>query len=216
MKLLRKLIIFLLLVILGAWFLVTPSQPINHKNQLKNLQGADISQYMGRALTHAALSTQGATSELTLSQDEFNAVLKNTLRTAPSASILLNGSYELKDGYILVKLPYQIFGLLTTQIELELVVTLKDQVLSVEVDKARIGKIPLLKTWVEQLVKDSIQKIPTASVSKTSIQLPLPKTASLLRSIQIRSNQLTLGVVVDQEDLLSLGLSALLGENARF
>lgn len=213
MKFLRNLIIVLLILIAGTWFLLTPAQPISRQDQLSNVQEADISQYMGRALSNAALSSQGATSELTLSQDEFNAVLKNSLSSSSGASVLLNGSYELKDGYILVKLPYQIFGVFTTQIEVQIGVTLTDQKLSLDIRHARLGKLPVLNVIVERIIKESVSQMNTVSVFGTRISLPLPASASLLKSIQIKNHQLTLGVAINQEDLLSLGLNALLGSN---
>lgn len=213
MKFLRNLIIVLLILIAGIWFLLTPAQPISRQDQLSNVQEADINQYMGRALSNAALSSQGATSELTLSQDEFNAVLKNSLSSSSGASVLLNGSYELKDGYILAKLPYQIFGVFTTQIEVQIGVTLTDQKLSLDIRHARLGKLPVLNVIVERIIKESVSQMNTDSVSGTRISLPLPASASLLKSIQIQNHQLTLGVAINQEDLLSLGLNALLGSN---
>lgn len=213
MKFLRNLIIILLVLLAGAWFALTPAQAINSKNQLVNVQGADISQYMGRALSNAELSSQGATSEVSLSQDEFNAVLKNSLADSSSASVLLNGTYELKNGYILAKLPYQIFGLMTSQIEVQIGVTLTDQTLSLDIRHARLGKLPVLNALVERAIKESLSQTSAATVSGTRISFTLPNSASLLRTVQVQSGQLKLGVAINQDDLFSLGLNALFGGN---
>lgn len=206
MKFIRNTIIILVLLAGLAWFAVSPASQIGTGNQVAQANSQDLQTALSQVATNMTISDQEVTSKVELDQAAFNGLLKGAFEGNQELS---SGSYELTNGKVVAKIPYRLFGVIQSQIELDVKVAVEEQNLVLEVASARLGRLPIPGAMIEQILKDQSQQYTTVIVTGKKISLPLSQQSSAINAIEVQSGKMVLRLKIDQTDLLQYGLAAL-------
>lgn len=208
MKFLRNLIVALFVLAGIAWFVVSPASQINPSQRIAQADSQHFSDSLGQMTSNIQFSDQGLTSQMELDQQAFNGLLKAAFTNQNSAE-LLEGSYQLEAGRIQAKIPYRILGAIQSQIELDLRLGIQDQHLVLTVSSARLGRIPLPDSMVEQVLQEQKKQNSNLQISGKTVQIPLPQEAFAVKDVKVQAGKVVVGLQVEQNDLLNLGLATL-------
>lgn len=208
MKFLRNLLIILLILAGIAWFAVSPASQISPSQRVAQADSQNFSKSLGQMASNIQFSDQGLTSQMELDQAAFNGLLKAAF-TNQNSQELLQGSYQLEAGRIQAKIPYRIFGAIQSQLELDLRLGMQDQNLVLTVSSARLGRIPLPDSMVEQVLQEQSQQNSSLIVSGKTLQIPLPQEAFAVRDVKVQAGKVVVNLQVEQNDFLNLGLAVL-------
>lgn len=208
MRKIRNTIIVLLLILGISWFAVSPASQISSSHQLSHVEAQSLPQVLGTLTSQVQLSDQTVTSKVELQQETFNALLKSFMSHQTNKE-LLEGSYELHDGVLQAKIPYSLFGLVQSQLEMDLRLSLQEEKLLVTVSSAKLGHIPLPNALVEYVLKEQGAKNSSLHISGRTMEISLPQELANLNQISVEEGKMVLDFQLDQNDLLNLGLAAL-------
>ena len=174
-KWIRRLIgLFIVLFILLVLLLVPGSIP--EGEQLRNVQaGSSFIELAQNAVSNASVSTEGLSTELTLNSVQLSQVVKTS-----AGSALENSDYEKMalgmDGNDLhVKVPVSL-GPVDSYLDLTMMGQVENNVMKLTVTGAKLGKMPIPKSFVLNYLKDqSSQDGSALTVSGDQILLEIPQ-----------------------------------------
>lgn len=202
MKFLRNTLIILLVLAGLAWFAVSPSSQISSSERIAQAESQDVTAIVEQMVTNVQLTDQGLTSKVELNQATFDSLLKASFE-GEGNSELLGGSYQLEAGKIRARIPYRLFGLVQSQLEMGLRLSLKEQAVQVEVASATLGRIPLPGALIEQILAEQARADSSLNVSGKTVELPLAMEAFLLQNLQVEEGRLVLDLQINQNRLLA-------------
>ena len=155
MKLIKRLVGIVLVLLLAAVLFLVPSS-INPNEQLKNVQANTSWESMIEpTLSNANVTAQGVSTEVSLNSVQLNQVLKSSLTDSENQE-LLNGAYSIEGNKLRIQYPVKLL-FIDSKLDLEVDVTVKGSALYITIDSAKLGILPIPKSWVTGMLKQQLQ-----------------------------------------------------------
>lgn len=158
MKKFRKLSVILLVFVFiggGLIYALTSGEGIESKEKLANVNGTTNVEVLKKELVKNVNVEQyrRLTSTISLNDQKFQALLKNSI---DKNSVLLEGSYKIKRNHINAKLPIKLLGL-NTILYSNISVAGEGNSLTLTLENAKAGELPVPKFVLEKYLKESLQ-----------------------------------------------------------
>ena len=186
MKLIKRLVgIVLVLLLAAVLFLVSSS--INPSEQLKNIQANTSWESMIEpTLKNANVTAQGVSTEVSLNSVQLNQLLKSSLTDSENQE-LLNSAYSIEGNKLRIQYPVKLF-FIDSKLDLEVDVTVKGSALYITIDSAKLGILPIPKSWVTGMLKQQLQA-PNSSITAEgdSFLLSLPQSPFSIDKISLQN-----------------------------
>ena len=155
MKMVKRVVGVVLVLLLAAVLFLIPSS-INPNEQLKNVQANTSWESMIEpTLNNANVTAQGVSTEVSLNSVQLNQVLKSSLTDSENQE-LLNGAYSIEGNKLRIQYPVKLF-FIDSKLDLEVNVTVLNNVLHITIDSAKLGSLPIPKSWVTGMLKQRLQ-----------------------------------------------------------
>lgn len=186
MKLIKRLVgIVLVLLLAAVLFLVSSS--INPSEQLKNVQAnTSWENIIEPTLSNANVTAQGVSTEVSLNSVQLNQVLKSSLTDSENQE-LLNSAYSIEGNKLRIQYPVKLL-FIDSKLDLEVDVTVRDNVLHITIDSAKLGSLPIPKSWVTGMLKQRLQGSSSAITTEgDSFLLPLPQSQFSIDKISLQN-----------------------------
>ena len=183
MKLIKRLVGIVLVLLLAAVLFLVPSS-INPNEQLKNVQANTSWENMIEpALNNANVTAQGVSTEVSLNSVQLNQVLKSDSENQE----LLNGAYSIEGNKLRIQYPVKLI-FIDSKLDLEVDVTVKGSALYITIDNAKLGILPIPKSWVTGMLKQQLQA-PNSSITTEgdSFLLSLPQSPFSIDKISLQN-----------------------------
>lgn len=186
MKLIKRLVgIVLVLLLAAVLFLVSSS--INPSEQLKNIQANTSWESMIEpTLKNANVTAQGVSTEVSLNSVQLNQLLKSSLTDSENQE-LLNSAYSIEGNKLRIQYPVKLF-FIDSKLDLEVDVTVKGSAMYITIDSAKLGILPIPKSWVTGMLKQQLQA-PNSSITAEgdSFLLSLPQSPFSIDKISLQN-----------------------------
>lgn len=158
MKKFRKLSVILLVFVFiggGLIYALTSGEGIESKEKLANVNGTTNVEVLKKELVKNVNVEQyrRLTSTISLNDQKFQTLLKNSI---DKNSVLLEGSYKIKRNHINAKLPIKLLGL-NTILYSNISVAGEGNSLTLTLENAKAGELPVPKFVLEKYLKESLQ-----------------------------------------------------------
>ena len=158
MKKFRKLSVILLVFVFiggGLIYALTSGEGIESKEKLANVNGTTNVEVLKKELVKNVNVEQyrRLTSTISLNDQKFQALLKNSI---DKNSVLLEGSYKIKRNHLNAKLPIKLLGL-NTILYSNISVAGEGNSLTLTLENAKAGELPVPKFVLEKYLKESLQ-----------------------------------------------------------
>ena len=186
MKLIKRLVGIVLVLLLAAVLFLVPSS-INPNEQLKNVQANTSWENMIEpALNNANVTAQGVSTEVSLNSVQLNQVLKSSLTDSENQE-LLNGAYSIEGNKLRIQYPVKLI-FIDSKLDLEVDVAVKGSALYITIDNAKLGILPIPKSWVTGMLKQQLQA-PNSSITTEgdSFLLSLPQSPFSIDKISLQN-----------------------------
>ncbi len=187
MKMIKRMMgIVLVLLLAAVLFLVSSS--INPSEQLKNVQAnTSWERIIEPTLSNANVTAQGVSTEVSLNSVQLNQVLKSSLTDSENQE-LLNGAYSIEGNKLRIQYPVKLF-FIDSKLDLEVDVTVKGSALYITIDSAKLGILPIPKSWVTGMLKQQLQASTNSSITTEgdSFLLPLPQSPFSIDKISLQN-----------------------------
>ena len=186
MKLIKRLVgIVLVLLLAAVLFLVSSS--INPSEQLKNIQANTSWESMIEpTLSNANVTAQGVSTEVSLNSVQLNQLLKSSLTDSDNQE-LLNSVYSIEGNKLRIQYPVKLF-FIDSKLDLEVDVTVKGSALYITIDSAKLGILPIPKSWVTGMLKQQLQTSnSTITTEGDSFLLSLPQSPFSIDKISLQN-----------------------------
>ena len=186
MKMIKRVVrIALVLLLAAVLFLVSSS--INPSEQLKNVQANTSWESMIEpTLSNANVTAQGVSTEVSLNSVQLNQVLKSSLTDSENQE-LLNGAYSIEGNKLRIQYPVKLL-FIDSKLDLEVDVTVRDNVLHITIDSAKLGSLPIPKSWVTGMLKQRLQGSSSAITTEgDSFLLALPQSQFSIDKISLQN-----------------------------
>ena len=155
MKMVKRVVGIGLVLLLAAVLFLVP-ESVNQSEQLKNVQGsASWMSIIEPALSNANVTAQGVSTEVSLNSVQLNQVLKSFLADSENQE-LLNSVYSIEGNKLRIQYPVKLL-FIDSKLDLEVDVTVRDNVLHITIDSAKLGSLPIPKSWVTGMLKQQMQ-----------------------------------------------------------
>ena len=186
MKLIKRLVGITLVILLAAVLFLVPSS-INPNEQLKNVQANTSWESMIEpTLNNANVTAQGVSTEVSLNSVQLNQVLKSSLTDSENQE-LLNGAYSIEGNKLRIQYPVKLF-FIDSKLDLEVDVTVKGSALYITIDSAKLGILPIPKSWVTGMLKQRLQDSnSTITTERDSFLLALPQSPFSIDKISLQN-----------------------------
>ena len=186
MKLIKRLVGIVLVLLLAAVLFLVPSS-INPNEQLKNVQAnTSWENIIGPTLSNANVTAQGVSTEVSLNSVQLNQVLKSSLTDSENQE-LLNSAYSIEGNKLRIQYPVKLF-FIDSKLDLEVDVTMKGSALYITIDSAKLGILPIPKSWVTGMLKQQLQTSnSTITTEGDSFLLPLPQSPFSIDKISLQN-----------------------------
>ena len=186
MKLIKRLVGIVLVLLLAAVLFLVPSS-INPNEQLKNVQANTSWESMIEpTLNNANVTAQGVSTEVSLNSVQLNQVLKSSLTDSENQE-LLNGAYSIEGNNLRIQYPVKLF-FIDSKLDLEVDVTVKGSALYITIDNAKLGILPIPKSWVTGMLKQRLQDSnSTITTEGDSFFLSLPQSPFSIDKISLQN-----------------------------
>ena len=186
MKLIKRLVGIVLVLLLAAVLFLVPSS-INPNEQLKNVQANTSWESMIEpTLNNANATAQGVSTEVSLNSVQLNQLLKSSLTDSDNQE-LLNGAYSIEGNKLRIQYPVKLL-FIGSKLDLEVDVTVRDNVLHITIDSAKLGSLPIPKSWVTGMLKQQVQTSnSTITTEGDSFLLPLPQSPFSIDKISLQN-----------------------------
>ena len=175
----------LVLLLAAVLFLVPAS--VNQSEQLKNVQGsASWMSIIEPALSNANVTAQGVSTEVSLNSVQLNQVLKSFLADSENQE-LLNSVYSIEGNKLRIQYPVKLL-FIDSKLDLEVDVTVRDNVLHITIDSAKLGSLPIPKSWVTGMLKQQMQASNSSITTEgDSFLLALPQSQYSINKISFQN-----------------------------
>ena len=187
MKLIKRLVGIVLVLLLAAVLFLVPSS-INPNEQLKNVQANTSWESMIEpTLNNANATAQGVSTEVSLNSVQLNQLLKSSLTDSDNQE-LLNGAYSIEGNKLRIQYPVKLF-FIDSKLDLEVDVTVKGSALYITIDDAKLGILPIPKSWVTGMLKQQLQASTNSSITTEgdSFLLALPQSQFSINKISFQN-----------------------------
>ena len=186
MKLIKRLVGIVLVLLLAAVLFLVPSS-INPNEQLKNVQANTSWESMIEpTLNNANVTAQGVSTEVSLNSVQLNQVLKSSLTDSENQE-LLNSAYSIEGNKLRIQYPVKLF-FIDSKLDLEVDVTVKGSALYITIDSAKLGILPIPKSWVTGMLKQRLQAFnSTITTEGDSFLLALPQSQFSINKISFQN-----------------------------
>lgn len=186
MKLIKRLVGIVLVLLLVAVLFLVPSS-INPNEQLKNVQASTSWESMIEpTLNNANVTAQGVSTEVSLNSVQLNQVLKSSLTESENQE-LLNSAYSIEGNKLRIQYPVKLI-FIDSKLDLEVDVTVKGSALYITIDSAKLGILPIPKSWVTGMLKQQLQTSnSTITTEGDSFLLPLPRSPFSIDKISLQN-----------------------------
>lgn len=186
MKLIKRLVGIVLVLLLAAVLFLVPSS-INPNEQLKNVQANTSWESMIEpTLNNANVTAQGVSTEVSLNSVQLNQVLKSSLTDSENQE-LLNGAYSIEGNKLRIQYPVKLL-FIDSKLDIEVDVTVKGSALYITIDNAKLGILPIPKSWVTGMLKQQLQA-PNSTITTEgdSFLLSLPQSPFSIDKISLQN-----------------------------
>ena len=186
MKLIKRLVGIVLVLLLAAVLFLVPSS-INPNEQLKNVQANTSWESMIEpTLKNANVTAQGVSTEVSLNSVQLNQLLKSSLTDSDNQE-LLNGAYSIEGNKLRIQYPVTLL-FIDSKLDLEVDVTVKRSALYITIDSAKLGILPIPKSWVTGMLKQQLQTSnSTITTEGDSFLLSLPQSPFSIDKISLQN-----------------------------
>ena len=186
MKLIKRLVGIVLVLLLAAVLFLVPSS-INPNEQLKNVQANTSWESMIEpTLKNANVTAQGVSTEVSLNSVQLNQLLKSSLTDSDNQE-LLNGAYSIEGNKLRIQYPVTLL-FIDSKLDLEVDVTVKRSALYITIDSAKLGILPIPKSWVTGMLKQQLQTSnSTITTEGDSFLLALPQSPFSIDKISLQN-----------------------------
>ena len=186
MKLIKRLVGIVLVLLLAAVLFLVPSS-INPNEQLKNVQANTSWESMIEpTLNNANVTAQGVSTEVSLNSVQLNQLLKSSLTDSDNQE-LLNGAYSIEGNKLRIQYPVKLL-FIDSKLDLEVDVTVKGSALYITIDSAKLGILPIPKSWVTGMLKQQLQTSnSTITTEGDSFLLSLPQSPFSIDKISLQN-----------------------------
>ena len=186
MKLIKRLVGIVLVLLLAAVLFLVPSS-INPNEQLKNVQANTSWESMIEpTLKNANVTAQGVSTEVSLNSIQLNQLLKSSLTDSDNQE-LLNGAYSIEGNKLRIQYPVKLL-FIDSKLDLEVDVTVKGSALYITIDSAKLGILPIPKSWVTGMLKQQLQTSnSTITTEGDSFLLSLPQSPFSIDKISLQN-----------------------------
>ena len=186
MKLIKRLVGIVLVLLLAAVLFLVPSS-INPNEQLKNVQANTSWESMIEpTLNNANVTAQGVSTEVSLNSVQLNQVLKSSLTDSENQE-LLNGAYSIEGNKLRIQYPVKLL-FIDSKLDIEVDVTVKGSALYITIDNAKLGILPIPKSWVTGMLKQQLQNSnSTITTEGDSFLLSLPQSPFSIDKISLQN-----------------------------
>ena len=186
MKVIKRLVGIVLVLLLAAVLFLVPSS-INPNEQLKNVQANTSWESMIEpTLSNANVTAQGVSTEVSLNSVQLNQVLKSSLTDSENQE-LLNGAYSIEGNKLRIQYPVKLL-FIDSKLDIEVDVTVKGSALYITIDNAKLGILPIPKSWVTGMLKQQLQA-PNSTITTEgdSFLLSLPQSPFSIDKISLQN-----------------------------
>ena len=186
MKLIKRLVGIVLVLLLAAVLFMVPSS-INPNEKLKNVQANTSWESMIEpTLKNANVTAQGVSTEVSLNSVQLNQLLKSSLTDSDNQE-LLNGAYSIEGNKLRIQYPVKLL-FIDSKLDLEVDVTVKGSALYITIDSAKLGILPIPKSWVTGMLKQQLQTSnSTITTEGDSFLLSLPQSPFSIDKISLQN-----------------------------
>ena len=186
MKLIKRLVGIVLVLLLAAVLFLVPSS-INPNEQLKNVQANTSWESMIEpTLKNTNVTAQGVSTEVSLNSVQLNQLLKSSLTDSDNQE-LLNGAYSIEGNKLRIQYPVKLL-FIDSKLDLEVDVTVKGSALYITIDSAKLGILPIPKSWVTGMLKQQLQTSnSTITTEGDSFLLSLPQSPFSIDKISLQN-----------------------------
>ena len=176
------IVLFMLLVIL----LVPGSIP--EGEQLRNVQaGSSLIELAQNAVSNASVSTEGLSTELSLNSVQLSQVVKTSAGSALDNSDYQKMALGMDGNDLHVKVPVSL-GPVDSYLDLTMTGQVDNNVMDLTVTGAKLGKMPIPKSFVLNYLKDQSSKDGSAfTVSGDRISLEIPQAGYSISKARVEN-----------------------------
>ena len=186
-KWIRRLIgMFIVLFILLVVLLIPGSIP--EGEQLRNVQeGSSFIELAQNAVSNASVSTDGLSTELSLNSVQLSQVVKTSAGSALDNSDYQKMALEMVGNDLHVKVPVSL-GPIDSYLDLTMMGQVENNVMNLTVTAAKLGKMPIPKSFVLNYLKDQSSKDGSAfTVSGDRISLEIPQAGYSISKARVEN-----------------------------
>lgn len=196
--------LIILLVILGlAWYLILPSKPVTSQERFGAWQEkTNFVTLMQQAVSNLTSTGDGLTSQMVVSNTDLKSILNENLSDQQKQDLADSG-IQFEQSNLQVLYPLELFGPVTSQLELNLDLVTKEGHLEAVIESAKLGKIPLPKTLL-RMVLDQGALSQDFRRDDLALSINLPAEGYALESIEIHNGQAIVYLKLDRERLLAM------------
>ena len=183
-----------LLVIVLAIFLIPAkvSTQEQFKNVTVNTSLVDLAQ---EGLSTADVTASGLQTELQLNSPQLRQVIKGMLGEV-SDETLLNTAVAMNGDYINVQVPIEL-GPVETMVSMDYTVSVTDQQLTLNLERARLGHLPIPLALVASKIAEKVNQEGTgATMTGNQIQLTLLTSGYQIQSAKVEKGNMVLQIIV--------------------
>lgn len=183
-----------LLVIVLAIFLIPAkvSTQEQFKNVTVNTSLVDLAQ---EGLSTADVTASGLQTELQLNSPQLRQVIKGMLGEV-SDETLLNTAVAMNGDYINVQVPIEL-GPVETMVSMDYTVSVTDQQLTLNLERARLGHLPIPRALVASKIAEKVNQEGTgATMTGNQIQLTLLTSGYQIQSAKVEKGNMVLQIIV--------------------
>ena len=183
-----------LLVIVLAIFLIPAkvSTQEQFKNVTVNTSLVDLAQ---EGLSTADVTASGLQTELQLNSPQLRQVIKGMLGEV-SDETLLNTAVAMNGDYINVQVPIEL-GPVETMVSMDYTVSVTDQQLTLNLERARLGHLPIPRALVASKIAEKVNQEGTgATMTGNQIQLTLLTSGYQIHSAKVGKGNIVLQIIV--------------------
>ncbi|MCU0083001.1 hypothetical protein [Streptococcus danieliae] len=193
-----------LLVILGlAWYLILPSKPVTSQERFGAWQEkTNFVTLIQQAVSNLTSTGDGLTSQMVVANNDLKSILNENLSDQQKQD-LADSAIQFEQSNLQVRYPLELFGPVTSQLELNLDLVIKEGQLEAVIQSAKLGKIPLPKALLRMVLD---QGTLPQDFRRDDLTLPitLPAEGYALESIEIHNGQAIVYLKLNRERLLAM------------
>ena len=184
---------FLLVIVLAVFLIPAKvSTQEKFKNVTVNTSLVDLAQ---EGLSTADVTASGLQTELQLNSPQLRQVIKGMLGEV-SDETLLNTAVAMNGDYINVQVPIEL-GPVETMVSMDYTVSVTDQQLTLNLERARLGHLPIPRALVASKIAEKVNQEGTgATMTGNQIQLTLLTSGYQIQSAKVEKGNMVLQIIV--------------------